>query len=243
MFQFTRLAAKYLWIQYPLIQESRDHRLFVNYPRLIADLHAFHRLLMPRHPPYTLNSLTTNIQLFPSRQPEGQQAWREPFILQSQSFKNDRHCVQTTYNDILLNSIFRHVCQTYTRRFGYPQRYSRVVFMFDTSPPEPKFQPWWIIHIDAIYFTNKLSKINATSRFFELAFSDGRGRHASPIYGNKLSLTVVLESAFELKVRSHLFPTRRQTDRTNQLKGSPHQGSFLNWVRDSMTFSVGVNRK
>jgi len=48
---------------------------------------------MPRHPPYTLNSLTTNIQLFPSRQPEGQQAWREPSILQSQSC--DWHCVQT----------------------------------------------------------------------------------------------------------------------------------------------------
>ena len=63
MFQFTRFAAKYLCIQYPLVGESRDQRLFVNYPRLFADFHALHRLLMPRHPPYTLNSLTTNIQL------------------------------------------------------------------------------------------------------------------------------------------------------------------------------------
>ena len=67
MFQFTRFAAKYLCIQYPLVQESRDQRLFVNYPGLIADLHALHRLLMPRHPPYTLSSLTTNIQ--PSIEP------------------------------------------------------------------------------------------------------------------------------------------------------------------------------
>ncbi len=48
-----------------VIQESPDHRLFVNFPGLIADFHALHRLLMPRHPPYTLSSLTTNIQ--PSR--------------------------------------------------------------------------------------------------------------------------------------------------------------------------------
>ena len=63
MFQFTRFAATYLCIQYALVRESRDQRLFVNYPKLFADFHALHSLLMPRHPPYTLNSLTTNIQL------------------------------------------------------------------------------------------------------------------------------------------------------------------------------------
>ena len=31
-----------------------------DYPRLIAAYHALHRLLMPRHPPYTLSSLTPN---------------------------------------------------------------------------------------------------------------------------------------------------------------------------------------
>ncbi len=65
MFQFTRFAAMCLCIQHTLVRESRDHRLFVNSPRLFADFHALHRLLMPRHPPYTLSSLTTNIQ--PSR--------------------------------------------------------------------------------------------------------------------------------------------------------------------------------
>ena len=62
MFQFTRLAAPHLCIQYGLVQESRDQCLFVNSPKLFADFHAFHRLLMPRHPPYALSSLTTNIQ-------------------------------------------------------------------------------------------------------------------------------------------------------------------------------------
>ena len=52
----------YLCIQYMLVRESRDQRLFVNYPKLFADFHALRRLLMPRHPPYTLSSLTTNIQ-------------------------------------------------------------------------------------------------------------------------------------------------------------------------------------
>src|SRR5882762_6325254 len=52
----------HLWIQCMLIRESRDQRLFDNYPRLIAVFHARHRLLMPRHPPCALSSLTTNIQ-------------------------------------------------------------------------------------------------------------------------------------------------------------------------------------
>ena len=29
-------------------------------PKLIAAYHVFHRLLVPRHPPYTLNNLTFN---------------------------------------------------------------------------------------------------------------------------------------------------------------------------------------
>ena len=52
-----------LCIQHTLVQESWDQYSFVSSPKLFADLHALHRLLMPRHPPYTLNSLTTNIQL------------------------------------------------------------------------------------------------------------------------------------------------------------------------------------
>lgn len=63
MFQFTWFAEMYLCIQYTLVQESRDQYSFVSSPELFADLHALRRLLMPRHPPYTLNSLTTNIQL------------------------------------------------------------------------------------------------------------------------------------------------------------------------------------
>ena len=48
-----------LWIQRMLIRRSRDQRSFVNSPELFADFHAFHRLLMPRHPPCALSSLTT----------------------------------------------------------------------------------------------------------------------------------------------------------------------------------------
>ena len=57
--EFTGFAATRLWIQRALIQESRDQHSFVNSPGLIADFHALHRLLTPRHPPCALSSLTT----------------------------------------------------------------------------------------------------------------------------------------------------------------------------------------
>src|SRR5688572_24189393 len=44
-----------------LIQKSPDQRLFASFPEHIAGYHVFRRLLMPRHPPYTLSSLTTFI--------------------------------------------------------------------------------------------------------------------------------------------------------------------------------------
>ena len=62
MFQFAGFATPHLWIQCESIRESRDQRSFVNFPGLFADFHALHRLLMPRHPPCALSSLTTNIQ-------------------------------------------------------------------------------------------------------------------------------------------------------------------------------------
>ena len=40
------------------IRESADHRLFSASPRLIAAVHALHRLLVPRHPPCALDILT-----------------------------------------------------------------------------------------------------------------------------------------------------------------------------------------
>lgn len=42
-------------------QEFRDQRLFDSYPELIAAFHAFQSRLVPRHPPYALNCLTTSI--------------------------------------------------------------------------------------------------------------------------------------------------------------------------------------
>ena len=44
-----------------LIQKSPDQRLFASFPEHIAGYHVFRRLLMPRHPPCTLSSLTTFI--------------------------------------------------------------------------------------------------------------------------------------------------------------------------------------
>ena len=57
-----RVSHSCLCIQHELIQESRDRRLFDNFPWLFAVFHAFHRLLTPRHPPCALNNLTTYIQ-------------------------------------------------------------------------------------------------------------------------------------------------------------------------------------
>ena len=54
-----RVCHARLCIQRTLIRESRDYRLFDNSPRLFAVFHALHRLLIPRHPPYALNSLAT----------------------------------------------------------------------------------------------------------------------------------------------------------------------------------------
>ena len=56
-----RVSHSCLCIQHELIQESRDRRLFDNFPWLFAVFHALHRLLTPRHPPYALTCLTTKI--------------------------------------------------------------------------------------------------------------------------------------------------------------------------------------
>ena len=44
-----------------LIQISADQFLFARSPQLFAGYHVFHRLSMPRHPPYTLSNLITFI--------------------------------------------------------------------------------------------------------------------------------------------------------------------------------------
>ena len=66
MFQFPRFAS-YTYVfsvgrllaqpGFP-IRASPDYRFLVNYPKLIADLHALHRLLLPRHSPYALSFLS-----------------------------------------------------------------------------------------------------------------------------------------------------------------------------------------
>ena len=61
-----RVSHLCLCIRHKSIREPRDKRSFVNSPRIIADFHALHRLLTPRHPPCALSSLTTNIQNSPA---------------------------------------------------------------------------------------------------------------------------------------------------------------------------------
>src|SRR3954464_3907877 len=51
------------------IRASADHRLFSASPRLIAAVHALHRLLVPRHPPCALPILTV---IRPRRRPQAE---------------------------------------------------------------------------------------------------------------------------------------------------------------------------
>lgn len=62
MFQFSAFATRALCIQTRSVQESRDHHLFDGSPGLIAVFRALQSLLMPRHPPCALSSLTTRIE-------------------------------------------------------------------------------------------------------------------------------------------------------------------------------------
>jgi hypothetical protein len=71
MYQFPGFAPDGLYIQPPVIpsgcparsgcpiRTSPDQSLFGGSPKLIAAFHVLHRLRTPRHPPYTLSSLTT----------------------------------------------------------------------------------------------------------------------------------------------------------------------------------------
>ena len=66
MFQFPAFALPALCVQagvtlrwgFP-IRTSQDQRSFASSPELIAGCRVLHRFSMPRHPPYTLKSLTT----------------------------------------------------------------------------------------------------------------------------------------------------------------------------------------
>lgn len=56
---YVRFCTLCIHMQIPLrvsflIQKSPDQRLFASFPELIAGFHVFHRLSIPRHPPYTL---------------------------------------------------------------------------------------------------------------------------------------------------------------------------------------------
>src|SRR3982751_4443857 len=48
------------------IRTPWDHSLVDSSPRPIAASHVLHRLLMPRHPPFALNNLTTQSKMLAS---------------------------------------------------------------------------------------------------------------------------------------------------------------------------------
>ena len=72
MFQFSGFAIPDLCIQSGSIRESQDQSPFGGSPELIAVFHALHRLLVPRHPPCALSSLTTMIL---SSRTEREESW------------------------------------------------------------------------------------------------------------------------------------------------------------------------
>lgn len=76
-----------LWIQLTAIRESRDHSLFVSFPRLFADFHALHRLLMPSHPPCALNRLA--VEISNSRHHQASQLSDAPALDPDGSIAND----------------------------------------------------------------------------------------------------------------------------------------------------------
>ena len=66
MFQFPGFASLFLCIKNKdndLMATGFSHseifgsELIISLPKLIADYHVLHRLLLPRHPPYALNNL------------------------------------------------------------------------------------------------------------------------------------------------------------------------------------------
>jgi hypothetical protein len=86
MFQFPGFAPNGLYIQPPVtptgyprapgcpIRTSSDQSLFDDSPKLIAVCHVLHRLCTPRHPPCTLNSLTTLMKSCDHAVPNGLRA-------------------------------------------------------------------------------------------------------------------------------------------------------------------------
>ncbi len=70
MFHFPSFPPHTLYIQVQVttldkwrgspIRKSSNQRPVIDSPRLIADSHVLHRLLVPRHPPCALNNLATH---------------------------------------------------------------------------------------------------------------------------------------------------------------------------------------
>ena len=156
----------HLWIQYMLIRESRDQRLFDNYPRLIAVFHARHRLLMPRHPPCALSSLTTNIQNSLPLSQLAEARWNSRFKLETvatplsspaRASRREQTLLQVTI--ALSIRLARTGLSTNASNAFLLRDRARYTSLPISGPCEPSMCKSMHLHEDAIYTTTKLSKI------------------------------------------------------------------------------------
>ena len=149
MFHFPAFPPTSLYIQLAVthhedepgfpIRKSSNQRPVIGSPRLIADSHVLHRLLMPRHPPCALNNLHTikkNKNLKSTIKPT-----------QSQFNANSRRCSRplyssqtTTHNTTTTqkNTFASSPCQANkgTTHACYPKTQQCA-----SSNPKPTFHP------------------------------------------------------------------------------------------------------
>ena len=100
------------------IRRSPDQSLFDSSPRHIAAYHVLHRFLTPRHPPCTLNSLTTFIR--------GCRPQCRMLNAELGMWRHDFACFR------LPHSPFRILCQAH---------FQRLRFIRDASQPRPLRAP------------------------------------------------------------------------------------------------------
>jgi hypothetical protein len=105
-----------------------------DYPRLIAAYHALHRLLVPRHPPYTLSSLTPYGSVKQSRYPIAIQlsksmappSGRPLFIDHTQHPRAGGDERNRTADPLLAKQVLSHLSYIPTRRTGECFRVDRT---------------------------------------------------------------------------------------------------------------------
>ncbi len=117
-------------------QEFRDQRLFDSYPELIAAFHALQSRLVPRHPPYALNCLTTFIFGF------SRLASRPPFkLIHLGRSRPIWSALRLCIADFTTTELSKNYVEFCGRNFGRPQKASEDVIGIHTGgqPIGPSF--------------------------------------------------------------------------------------------------------